>query len=541
MNKMKKNVLLSLVFFTAFYAHAQNNISIIIEPGEQWWTGVIKQGHLLPFKAATNYSFNLYGDNLYNQTQPLLLSNKGRYVWSQQPFQFNFSNNTITITGRGKIESGRNGNTLQTAQQFVRNTYFPASGKMPDSLLFLQPQYNTWIELNYHHNQKDILKYAHDLINNGFPPGVFMIDDTWQEDYGIWDFHPGRFNNPKAMVDELHQLGFKVMLWVVPFMSPDQAEFRKLRDKKIFLLEKKPGDTTSWQHSKALPAIVSWWNGQSAVLDFSNPDAVSWFEEQLQRLQKDYGIDGFKFDAADFEFYNEERQLGYQTASPNLQAEMYAKIGLNYPLNEFRACWKMAGQPLVQRLHDKNHSWEDLQKLVPHMLLEGLAGYTFSCPDMIGGGEINSFWGLKEKLDQQLVVRSAQCHALMPMMQFSVAPWRILNDTALAAVKKAVVLRKKFIPLIIQLVKQSAQTGEPIVMLMEYVFPNQQMAGIKDQFMLGNKILVAPVVVSNATERTVILPIGNWKADDGKMYKGGKSIVIKTPLDRLPYFELMSN
>ena len=133
------------------------------------------------------------------------------------------------------------------------------------------------------------------------------------------------------------------------------------------------------------------------MLDFSNPAAVSWFEEQLQRLQKDYGIDGFKFDAADFEFYNEESQLGYQTASPNVQAQMYAKIGLNYPLNEFRACWKMAGQPLVQRLHDKNHSWEDLQKLVPHMLLEGLAGHTFSCPDMIGGGEINSFWGIKRK------------------------------------------------------------------------------------------------------------------------------------------------
>jgi len=77
---MKKIVLLLLAFLTTFYAHAQNNISIIIEPEEQWWTGVIKQGHLLPFKVATNYYFNLYGNNLSNQTQPLLLSNQGRYI-----------------------------------------------------------------------------------------------------------------------------------------------------------------------------------------------------------------------------------------------------------------------------------------------------------------------------------------------------------------------------------------------------------------------------------------------------------------------------
>jgi alpha-glucosidase len=74
---------------------------------------------------------------------------------------------------------------------------------------------------------------------------------------------------------------------------------------------------------------------------------------------------------------------------------------------------------------------------------------------------------------------------------------------------------------------------------MEYVFSNQNMADVKDQFMLGDKILVAPVVESNATERTVVLPNGKWKADDGKMYKGGRSIVVKTALDRLPYFELV--
>ena len=103
----------------------------------------------------------------------------------------------------------------------------------------------------------------------------------------------------------------------------------------------------------------------------------------------------------------------------------------------------MAGQLLVQRLRDKEHNWADLQKLVPEVVVQGLMGYAFTCPDMIGGGEFMSFLD-KNSYDQDLVVQSAQCHALMPMTQFSVAPWRILDNAHLAAVKRAVTLRRRF-------------------------------------------------------------------------------------------------
>jgi len=171
------------------------------------------------------------------------------------------------------------------------------------------------------------------------------------------------------------------------------------------------------------------------------------------------------------------------------------------------------------------------------MLLEGMVGYYFSCPDMIGGGEIVSFWGLQENLDQALVVRSAQCHALMPMMQFSVAPWRILDSIHLQAVKEAVALRMKFTPLILELAKHAAASGEPIVRHMDYVFPEQGFAMVNNQFMLGDSILVAPMLEKNQMSRNVLLPKGNWQADDGKKYKGGTTITINVPLKRLPYFK----
>lgn len=186
----------------------------------------------------------------------------------------------------------------------------------------------------------------------------------------------------------------------------------------------------------------------------------------------------------------------------------------------------MAGQPLAQRLHDKNHSWEDVQKLIPQMLTEGLVGYTFSCPDMIGGGMLGSFADQKE-INQDLVVRSAQIHALMPMMQFSVAPWRVLDDRHLDVVKKAVGVRNKFAPLILGLAHQSAKTGEPIIRSLEYAFPHQGFDEVKDEFM-----------VQQGNRRQLVLPKGVWVGDDGKTLDGGATVPLDVPLDRISYFQL---
>lgn len=519
------------MFYTGFGQAKEQKI--VISAGEKVWAGIVNDGQLMPF--AGDYSMDFYGNNKSNQVQPLILTSKGQYVWSPEPFRFTIKGNEITINDpHSKVVTGKSGNSLAEAQRFVRQNYFPSSGKMPDGLLFSQPQYNTWIELTYNQNQEDVIKYARGILSNGFPAGVLMIDDTWQEDYGLWRFHPGRFRNPKEMVDQLHSMGFKVMLWICPFVSADQAAiYNSLKKTKSFLLEKK-SDSDTWK-SQSKPLMVEWWNGQSAVLDFSNPSAVEWFNKQLDGLVKEYGIDGFKFDAGDMRFYP-SNGLSMGNVSPNQQCELFTQFGLRFPLNEYRACWKMGGQPLAQRLQDKSHTWNDLQKLIPNMIVEGLSGYTFSCPDLIGGGEWTSFLDEK-KLDRELVVRSAQCHALMPMMQFSVAPWRILTKEQLDAVKQAVALRAKFTPLIMTLAQNSAKSGEPIIKSMEYVFPNQGFADVKDQFMLGDQLLVAPMLEKGKSSRTVVLPAGKWQSDDGKLYKGGKEYTIEVPINRLPHFE----
>lgn len=255
---------------------------------------------------------------------------------------------------------------------------------------------------------------------------------------------------------------------------------------------------------------------------------------QSNMYGNNYGADGFKFDAGDAKRYNDI--FSYKPIGPNQHSRLFGLFDLDFPLNEYHAMWKMGGQPLIQRLRDKGHDWKDLHKLIPHILLQGIMGYPFTCPDMIGGGQFRSFLN-SSSIDQELIVRSAQSHALMPMMQFSVAPWRVLDEKHLKACKLAVEIRQNYLDRILQLTNSSAQTGEPVVRSLEYVFPHQGYEKVEDQFMLGNKILVCPMLEKGKTGRTIVLPKGSWRSDTGKIYNGPTQIETEVPLHRLPVFE----
>ncbi len=486
-----------------------------------WWSGVINHGEMMPLKDGYSADFH---SNYGNQIQPLLISNQGHTIWSEQPFTLEVKDDTLRVrAGSADLIYHKSGTTLKEAFLYASASYFPPAGILPDELLFSAPQYNTWIELQYDQNQRDILQYARDILDNGFPPGVLMIDDNWQEDYGKWDFHPGRFPNPQLMMDSLHQMGFKVMVWICPFVSPDCDVYRYLEKGKM-LLRDPDGQT----------AIVRWWNGASGLLDLSNEATVLWFKAQLDYLQSNYGVDGFKLDAGDPQYY--EGLVADEEIGPNDHCALFAEVGLAYPLNEYRAMWKMAGLPLVNRLRDKYHTWEDARKLIPDILLQGIVGYNFTCPDMVGGGDYSSFLP-GAVMDQDLIVRSAQAHALMPMMQFSVAPWRVLDEAHFMAVKQAVEIREKYTPLILELARKSALDGEPIVRSMEYVFPHQGYESIDDQFLLGDRVLVAPMLEPGEGERKIFLPEGKWRSSDGKTLKGPKVLEVSVGLGEIPIFE----
>jgi alpha-glucosidase (family GH31 glycosyl hydrolase) len=125
----------------------------------------------------------------------------------------------------------------------------------------------------------------------------------------------------------------------------------------------------------------------------------------------------------------------------------------------------------------------------------------------------------------------------MPMMQFSVAPWRVMSKENAAICLKMSKLHEKNGSYILELAKTASKTGEPIVKPMELAFPGNGYETIKDQFVLGNDIIVAPVTEKGARSRKVLLPKGKWVSEDGLIYRGGKTIEVSVPLERLPYFK----
>jgi alpha-glucosidase len=181
------------------------------------------------------------------------------------------------------------------------------------------------------------------------------------------------------------------------------------------------------------------------------------------------------------------------------------------------------------------HEWSALDRIVADMIAAGLLGHPFICPDMVGGGDWIAFIP-GSPFDPELFIRSAQVHALCPMMQISASPWRVLDAKNQEIFSNIVALRQKFAPKFAALAKKAGEDGEPILRSLEYNYPGQGYAAVIDQFMMGEDLLVAPVLKKGASSRSIVLPPGRWLADDGKTYAGPTEITVKTPLSRLPHF-----
>ncbi len=507
---------------------------------EYFWGGCSGSAHQMPLYAGCDFSFDLRTESRV-QTMPLLISSKGRVIWSETDFNITVIGDELVLDGNDfEIYSG--GDCLRDAYLTAMKNHFPfdetmKQGKKVPREFFNKVQFNTWMEFTYFQNQKDIMEYAHAIIDNGFDPGIIMIDEGWAKDYGSWEFDDGKFPNPKAMIEELHQMGFIVMLWIVPFVTSSGMNFLKSTYDKFSpdtydkqYLRNKAGDV----------ALTNWWNGYSAILDMRKECDREFLKTKLDRLMNEYGVDGFKFDGGGFGVYSPCTLQNGESADDHDVVELnhaWIDFGVEYTYHEYKDAHKYGGRMHITRLSDRNHDWENgAQTIIPCATMIGLLGYPFICPDMVGGGEWHYNHLPNFKVDQELFVRMAQVSALFPMMQFSWAPWRVLSKENFEIVKDVYKLHQSVVDDIMKEIENCEKTGEPIVRTLEYADPHQGFETIKDEFLFGNDILSCPVVTPNTYEREVVFPKGKWQDNEGNVFEGRTTVTLPAPIDKLLWF-----
>lgn len=517
-------------------------LEIKLNDNEYWWGGSTQYTDKLPIcKDTANYFLDMNMGT--NQTMPLYISTMGRCIFCEDPMVVTANCGVIVCEASSDILLEKFGDTLRDAYLGASRAHFPFSGKVPPLKFFETAQYNTWMEMDYNQTQENVLKYAHGIIDNGYTPGILMIDEGWHTRYGLWEFDEAKFPDPKAMIDELHSLGFTVMLWVVPMYTADGLSFITSAFKDRKHLSGGSGNKELFlRNDKGNVALVEWWNGYSAMLNFCKKDDCDFLEAKLKRLMDEYGVDGFKLDGGNISAYNEKRMVnGPQTKySPAELNIAWNDFGKRFEYHEYKDTFKGGGKPVIQRISDRNHKWRadetGLASVPPVAICQGLIGHPFICPDMIGGGEWSFNYLDGFKVDEELFVRMAQCSALFPMMQFSWAPWRMLGKEAQKYCLDAAKLHARFADYIVENVKASAASGEPILRSLEYQYPHKGYAKITDQFLLGDRVLVAPVITKGQTEREVVLPEGEWLYLEKIPYIGGVTVTVPAPIDTLPYF-----
>ncbi|CAL1286044.1 unnamed protein product [Larinioides sclopetarius] len=426
--------------------------------------------------------------------------------------------------------------SVKVAYLYSLHRWIETPEDIPEETMIQYPVWSTWARYKRHINQSVVMAFASEIQSMDFPVSQLEIDDKWESCYGDLDFDLEKFPDPKDMVNELRVDRFPVTLWVHPFCNVECGCFNIGKENDLWVKDAK-GEVLE----------VKWWNGdEAAVLDTTNKAAVEWYVERLKMLQSKYGITSFKFDAGEVLWMSENFVLHDPEANqqPNLFSKSYAEIASIFGRRvEVRTGFGSQNLPIFVRMFDKFSRWDyenGLKTLIPNALQLSLMGYFFVLPDMIGGNNYGSLNGTLP--DRELYIRWIEATVFLPVIQFSIVPWDY-DEEVVNIAKKMVDLHEKYADHIIKVAMDATASGKPVIRPLWWIAPDDTDALRTDsQFLVGDDIMVAPVLVKGRKKRNIYLPEGQWRdVQRGKTHDGPQWLFnYEAPLNFLPFFMRLS-
>jgi len=431
------------------------------------------------------------------------------------------------------------GPDVMKTHAIMANMFISKPLGIPNEMLFKYPIWSTWAEYKYGVNQTHVISYAQTIKKYNFPCSQIEIDDVWTPHYGDYVFDTSKFPNASEMIAKLHAMDYNVSVWVHPFFNAD-GKFFKEASSKGYLLKR----TDSVQ-----PEFTSWWNSNfSAVLDVTNPEATKWYLDKMDYLKTNYSVDSFKFDAGSLQFVPRYYNASNMTQNPcDMYPGEYVKMAaMSDPerRQEVRSGYRSQELPIFFRQIDKRSNWgheNGLLSIIPSAFTFGILGYPFVMADMVGG---NAYDGAFP--DTELFIRWTQLNTFLPVVQMSIGPWE-LNDTSYEGhnvtnlVRDFLELHTNISDDLISIANESVQTGFPIIRPLWWIEPKSEIAlKCEDEFLVGDKWLVVPVLEQGARLRDVYIPTGDWKevgVGNGTTFSGPQTVYNYTvQIHELAYF-----
>jgi alpha-glucosidase (family GH31 glycosyl hydrolase) len=366
-----------------------------------------------------------------------------------------------------------------------------------------------------------------------------------------FDFPPdGAWPDPKGMVDRLHDRDVRVLLWQIPLqkMRPHPrgqaaADARVMVERGYGIQE---ADGRPYRNR-------GWWFPLALMPDLTHPEARSWWLAKRRYLVEEVGIDGFKTDGGEHAWGHDLRYAGGRRgdAGNNLfpvdyaaaYGELLRSCGKD-PVTFSRAGFTGSQAHGVFWAGDEDSTWEAFG----HSVTAGINAS--ACGIVYWGWDIAGFSG--DVPSAELYLRATAMACFAPIMQYHSefnhhrtpsrdrTPWNIAersgDQRVLPIFRAFAKLRERLVPYLAAQTATGLRAGKPLMRAMAFDFPaDEHIWDHPAQYLLGDALLVAPVLTPGAASREVYLPEGDWvEVWTGDSVPGGRVITAAAPIDRIP-------
>lgn len=394
--------------------------------------------------------------------------------------------------------------------------------------------------------EADLRALADEFQNRQLPLNAIHLDLDYMDGFRTFTIDEKRFPNLKTIAADLATRGVRLVTIIDTGVKcdPNYRVYREGMAEGVFCAL-----------PNGEPAQAPVWPGECVFPDFTNPKTRAWWGNYYPDFLET-GIAGFWHDMNEPAVFTAagqptlplptrhalETRGGDHTEAHNLYALAMNQAGYDAlrnlqperrPFILTRSGWAGVQRYAWSWTADSESSWAGLRQTIATVLGLGISGIPYTGPD-IGG-----FSGAPSG---ELYLRWFQMAAFLPFFRAMAAfttphrePW-FFGQPYLKIARAFLRLRQRLMPYFYTLAWEASQTGQPLVRPLFWSNPAEQnLWDVDDAFLLGNALLVAPIVEEKARARDVSLPPGTWYSFwDDAVFHGPARVRIKAPLERIP-------